>query len=121
MINNQLIKTIAHKEDIMSARIEKLMEVLHAKCKPLFETRFYAIVMAYIIFANSAAILPQTITLLTSNDVSGVSLPMWGMFAAIQTAFALHGIQVKNASIFFSMLASLTQSITIITTVIVRS
>lgn len=100
--------------------MEKFMNSLYGLAKPLIETRCFVVLTSIIIFANPLAILPQVILVITAPNVQGVALPMWYMSATIQATFVLHGIKTKTPSIFFAMLISLIESITIISVVHIR-
>lgn len=97
-----------------------MMETLHGRLKPLVEARWFEWMMSVVIFANPIAIFPQVLVVFTAPSVEGISLMMWGIFAAIQAAFVFHGIKTKSASVFLSMLVSVLESLTIIVTVLVR-
>ena len=101
--------------------MNEFMVWLYARCKPLVEARWFEVVISCVIFMNPLAILPQTIAVFTAPSVTGISVPMWFVFAGLQTAFTLYGIKMKDFSIFASMLASFIQSITIIIVVSFRS
>ena len=76
--------------------------------------------VAGLIFMNPVALAPQVWAALTAPSVEGISLTMWVIFAFIQTAVIFEGIRVRSALMFWSMLISVFQSITIVITVLVR-
>ena len=100
--------------------MDRFMDFLYAKTKPIVEAHWFEMVMTLVVFLNPLAIFPQLFTVLTAPSVQGVTVSMWYVFAVIQTAFVFHGIKMRSASIFFSMLISLLENIAIITTVYVR-
>lgn len=97
------------------------MDFLYEKVKPVVDTRLFEVIMTFAVFLNPLAIFPQLIDVLTLPSLNGVNVTMFYVFAVIQIAFVFHGIKTRSASIFFSMLISLIESITIITTVYVRA
>ena len=98
----------------------KFMNFLYERLRPLVEARWFEVVMSLIIFANPLAIFPQLIAVFRAPSVEGIAVGMWCIFAAIQTAFVFHGIKSRSASVFFSMLVSLLETLTIITVVYLR-
>ncbi len=101
-------------------RIERIMAWLYLTFKPLVEAKWFVVLMSLIIFANPIAISPQVVIVFTAESVAGIAVFMWYIFAAIQLAFVFYGIKVKSASVFFSMLISFLESITIIVVVCIR-
>ena len=100
--------------------MNRLMEFLYERFKPVVETPWFETVMTLVVFLNPLAIFPQLLTVLTAPSVTGVTVTMWYVFAVIQIAFIFHGIKTKSASIFFSMLLSLAENIAIISIVYIR-
>ncbi len=70
--------------------------------------------------ANERALAPQVWAVFTAPSVTGVSIPMFALFALIQSAATLEGIRVRSAPMFYSMLVSVCMSTTIIIVVLVR-
>ncbi|MDP2665747.1 MAG: hypothetical protein Q8P23_03920 [bacterium] len=100
--------------------MKKFMNSMYTRFAPLVNARWFEVVMSLLIFANPVAIAPQVFVVFTTPSVEAISVPMWCIFSAIQTAFVFNGIKTKNFSVFASMLISLIESIAIIVTVYVR-
>jgi hypothetical protein len=100
--------------------MNRFMDFLHTRMKPLVETHWFEVIMSLIIFANPVAIAPQVLMAFTAPSVEGIAVPMWFIFAAIQAAFVFHGIKTRSASVFLSMLMSFLESIAIIAAVYIR-
>ncbi len=96
------------------------MEKLYELFKPLVEANWFKKLTDITIFLNPIAILPQVKEVFTASSVEGISIGMWLMFVAIQATFVFIGIKTKSASMFYSMLISLSASLTIITVVLIR-
>lgn len=98
-----------------------MIEYLHSRLSVALEHKFFKTVIGALIFMNPVALAPQVWTTINTQDVSGISLAMWYIFAAIQTAVVFEGIRVRSAPMFWSMLVSVFQSIMIIIIVLMRS
>jgi hypothetical protein len=98
-----------------------IVDFLNKKLSFLLEKKFFKIIISSLIFMNPIAIFPQVWTIFKVPNVTGISLTMWYIFAAIQAAVALEGIRVKSVAMFWSMFISLIQSMTIITVVLYRT
>lgn len=96
------------------------MEKLYELFKPVVEANWFKKLTDTTVFLNPIAILPQVKAVFTAPNVEGISIGMWLMFVVIQTTFVFIGIKSKSASMFYSMLISLTASLIIITVVLVR-
>jgi len=96
------------------------VDVLNGRLQGFLERKFFKVVVAGLIFMNPVALAPQVWTAFTAPSVEGISLTMWVIFAAIQTAVIFEGIRVRSAPMFWSMLISVFQSITIIIVVLAR-
>ena len=96
------------------------VDVLNGKLRGFLEHKFFKALVAGLIFMNPVALAPQVWTAFTAPSVEGISLVMWVIFAAIQTAVIFEGIRVRSAPMFWSMLISVFQNITIVTAVLVR-
>jgi len=96
------------------------VDVLNGRLQGFLERKFFKAVVAGLIFVNPVALAPQVWTAFTAPSVEGISLTMWVIFAAIQTAVIFEGIRVRSAPMFWSMLISVFQSITIIVVVLAR-
>lgn len=100
--------------------MNRFMDLLYVRMKPLVEARWFEVVMSLIIFANPVAIFPQVLVAFTAPSVEGIAAPMWYIFVAIQAALMFHGIKTKSASVFLSMFVSLLESVAIIAAVHIR-
>ncbi|KKW27410.1 MAG: hypothetical protein UY69_C0013G0007 [Parcubacteria group bacterium GW2011_GWF1_52_5] len=96
------------------------VDVLNGRLQGFLERKFFKTVVAGLIFMNPVALAPQVWTAFTAPSVEGISLTMWVIFAAIQAAVIFEGIRVRSAPMFWSMLISVFQSITIIIVVLAR-
>ena len=96
------------------------VDALNGRLRGFLEQRFFKVVVAGLIFMNPVALAPQVWTAFTAPSVEGISLTMWVIFAFIQTAVIFEGIRVRSAPMFWSMLISVFQSITIIVVVLAR-
>jgi hypothetical protein len=96
------------------------VDVLNGKCRGFLERKFFKTAVAGLIFMNPVALVPQVWAALATPSVEGISLTTWVIFAFIQTAVIFEGIRVRSAPMFWSMLISVFQSITIIVTVLAR-
>ncbi len=96
------------------------VDALNGRLRGFLEQKFFKTVVAGLIFMNPVAFAPQVWTALTAPSVEGISLTMWVIFVAIQTAVVFEGIRVRSAPMFWSMLISVFQSITIITAILIR-
>lgn len=97
--------------------MNRLMDLLYARFRPLVESRRFGVVISLTLFANPVAIFPQVLAAFTAPDVNGISALMWYISATIQTAFVFYGIKNKSASMFLLMFVSLLESATIVITV----
>ena len=97
------------------------MNWLYNRFERLISNKWFDKLIGTLLFLNPLALIPQVVMVMKSSSVSGVSIPMWILFAAIQTAMTLHGIKVKSASMFVAMLVSLIESLTIIVVVMIKS
>lgn len=98
-----------------------MMNWFYNRFERLISNKWFDKLIGTLLFLNPVALFPQVVMVIKSQTVSGVSIPMWIIFAAIQTAMTLHGIKVKSASMFVAMLVSLIESLTIIAVVIIKS
>lgn len=99
----------------------KLLDTLHGWLRVYLEHKLFTTVIGGLIFLNPVALAPQVWTVATTQNVAGVSLTMWLIFAAIQLAIVFEGIRVRSIPMFWSMLVSFLESITIVIFVLVRS
>jgi len=97
-----------------------IVDSLNKKIGGLLDHAFFKTVIGALIFMNPVALAPQVLMAFTAPSVEGISLTMWVIFAAIQTAVIFEGIRVRSAPMFWSMLISVFQSITIIIVVLAR-
>ncbi|TSD02843.1 MAG: hypothetical protein Athens071416_482 [Parcubacteria group bacterium Athens0714_16] len=97
------------------------MNILNLKSQWLFKSSFFGFVMSMIVLANPFAIAPQVYSAIFANNVEGISILMYTIFAIIQIAFVVKGIEHKDKTMFISMLISFFESISIIIIVSVRS
>ena len=98
-----------------------VIDFLNRRFCVVLEHKFFRTIIGGLIFMNPVALFPQVWTVIKAPDVTGISLTMWYIFAAIQTAVVFEGIRVRSAPMFWSMLISVFQSITIIAVVLARS
>ena len=96
------------------------VDALNGKLRGFLEHKFFKTVIGALIFLNPVALMPQLWVVFTSPSVEGISLAMWFIFALIQAAVTLEGIRARSAPMFWSMLISMFQSITIVAVVLVR-
>jgi len=96
------------------------VDALNRKLRGFLERKFFKTAVGAVIFLSPVAQALQVWTALTAPSVEGISLTMWIIFAAIQTAVIFEGIRVRSVPMFWSMLISVFQSITIAITVLVR-
>lgn len=68
--------------------------------------------------ANGFSLLPQLFAILTTKNVSGISVPMFSTFLAVQLCFALEGFFRRSSPIIYSMIFSMIVTITIISSVL---
>jgi hypothetical protein len=75
-----------------------------------------------VVFLNPVAMLPQLWTAFTAppEQLAGIALSTFVLFATIQTAIALSAIQALNWKLFWSMTISFFQSIMIVVAVLLR-
>jgi len=98
-----------------------MIDLLHTRLGRILEKNFFKTIISALIFMNPIALAPQVWTTISTSDVAGVSLTMWFIFAAIQIAVVFEGIRVRSSAMFWSMLISVIESLTIITVVIIRT
>lgn len=96
------------------------VDVLNGRLRGFLEQRFFKAVVAGLIFMNPVALAPQVWTAFATPSVEGISLTMWVIIAFIQTAAIFEGIRVRSAPMFWSMLISVLESITIVVVVLAR-
>lgn len=100
--------------------MDRFMNWLYARMRPLLEARWFDPVVSAIIFVNPIALFPQVFVALTAPNIEGISVPMWYMVAAIQGALVMNGIKKKDAIVSIAMGVSLIESIVILVAVHVR-
>jgi hypothetical protein len=96
------------------------VDILNRRFRSFLDHKLFKTVVGALIFLNPVALAPQVWAAFTAPSVEGISLAMWFIFTAIQAAMVLEGIRIRSASIFWSMLISACQSVTIICVVFVR-
>jgi hypothetical protein len=104
----------------LTASAAPLMRDLREGLQPVLSQPWLAQLTDIILLANPLAILPQVIRVFKARDLSGVALPMWCLFAAIQVALVLRGVQNLDASLALSQGLSLIESFIIISVVLIR-
>lgn len=97
-----------------------IIDSFNMKLRGPLEHWFFKTIIGALIFANPVALAPQTWVAFTAPSVDGISLLMIGMFTIIQTAVIFEGIRMRSAPMFWSMLLSVPQGITIIIVVWIR-
>lgn len=68
--------------------------------------------------ANGFSLLPQFFAILTTKNVTGVSVPMFCIFFVVQSCFAFEGFLKRSNALMYSMLFSMVVTITIICSVL---
>ena len=106
---------------MVTLKIGRFMDWVHARTIWLTYSGPYIFVSSIVILLNPVSLSPQVYKVFTSPSVEGISPTMWIIFAFVQLALLLEGIKMKKPAIFFSMLVSILESITILTVVMVRS
>ncbi|MFH1916625.1 MAG: hypothetical protein ABIJ21_05140 [Nanoarchaeota archaeon] len=96
------------------------VDMLHKRFGSLLDRKGFKRVIGSVLFLNPLALAPQVWTALTAPSIEGISLTMWVIFVVIQIAMVLEGIRVKSSAMFWSMLISVCESITIIIAVFAR-
>jgi len=97
-----------------------VVDTLSLEFRNFLEYKFIKKIIGGVIFLNPVAQLPQLWLVLTAPNIEGISLFMFVIFACIQIAVMLEGIRVRSAPMFWSMLISVIESITIITAILIR-
>ena len=69
------------------------------------DTEWFAVVYGLVVFANPFAIAPQLLSSIRSKpeELRGVSVFMFFIFLAIQSAVALGAVKVSDVVLFWSM------------------
>jgi len=101
--------------------VNGLMERLYDRLRFFVESRLFKGLMSTIILLNPVALAPQVWVAITAPSIEGLSLPMFVLFTFIQCAFVLNSVRTKDAPVFFSMLISTLETVTIIVTIVARS
>jgi len=101
--------------------MNNLMLALKRAC-PFIETKWCQILIGFVVFLNPIAMLPQLFTAFTApaEQLAGIAVSTFMLFAAIQTAVALSAIRALDWKLFGSMAISFVQSITIVVAVLIR-
>lgn len=97
-----------------------MMDALHGKFQRFLDHKLFKIIVGALMFLNPVAIAPQVWAAFTAPSVDGISITMWVIFAPIQAAVTLEGIRVRSVPMFWSMLISMLQSMSVIVVVLVR-
>ncbi len=89
---------------------------------PFIETSWCQLLIGLVVFLNPIAMLPQLWTAFTApaEQLTGIAVSTFVLFAAIQTAVALSAIKALDWKLFWSMTISFFQSIAIVVAVLVR-
>ncbi len=106
---------------MVALKIDKFMDLIHARTTWLTYSGPYIFVSSIVILLNPVSLAPQVYRVFTAPSVEGISPTMWIIFAFVQLALLLEGIKMKKPALFFSMLVSILESLTILTVVMVRS
>jgi uncharacterized protein with PQ loop repeat len=96
------------------------VEALQLFFSPVITHWLFDWVFAAVVMINPFAFAPQVWKAVTAPSTEGISLPMFGIFLAIQGIGALFGIKVANWAILVSVLICMVESATIIVVVLVR-
>lgn len=98
----------------MRVRINNLMLALESKLSWLLQHKHFDTITGSLFFMNPVALAPQLVTVIKANNVEGVSVSLWVIFATLQAAFTLVGIKAKNFGMFVSMALSAMISLSIV-------
>lgn len=101
----------------MNSFMESLRRAL-----PFIDTTWCQILIGLVVFLNPVAMLPQLWTAFTAppEQLAGIAVSTFVLFAAIQTAVALSSIKALDWKLFWSMTISFFQSIAIVVAVLLR-
>jgi len=97
------------------------MQSLKRVCS-FIDTGWCQLLIGLVVFLNPIAMLPQLVTAFTapSEQLAGIAVSTFVLFAAIQTAVALSAIKALDWKLFWSMTISFFQSLAIVAAVMVR-
>ena len=83
---------------------------------PFLNTEWFTYVYGLVVFLNAPALAPQLISSIRSKpeELRGVSIFMFFIFLAIQSAIALGAVKIFDAALFWSMAISAVETFLII-------
>ncbi len=87
--------------------INYLLNWLYNKTQFIIMAKYFDQITGSIFLINPIVLTLQLITLLKTNNVESVSIPLWISFILLQFATALVGIKAKNFGLILSMLLSM--------------
>ena len=99
---------------------ERMLDGAYRLARPLIEKKWFSAVLALIVLANPAALVPQVIAVYTAPSVEAISVPTWILFALIQIAIMMEAIQKRSFWIFISMFICIFESLSVVIGVLIR-
>jgi len=98
----------------------RVIEWLSRKLQKLLNNKYFDSITGLISVLNPIVVALQLYTVLTVENVEGVSISMWFCFILIQLTFALVAVKAKNFGMTISMALSVLISMSIIITTLIK-